>query len=344
MYQFDIATNWYYNLTSSYTWTGSVAPGSTALVNLPPANVTGTGTHSLTAIANAPNGAIDINPYNGYKRYASSFFVFPSSGSLTPVAEGFEATTFPPANWMVNNPDASYSWVRFPVGGFGLSAESARIDFFHSPNGQYEELFLPAADLQWAMPGVLINFSVAYAQRTASTNDRLQVQVSTNCGLSWSTVYDKAGDPLKTHAPMATLFTPTAADWRAESVNLDSYIGSNDVLIKFKGTSNAGNVLCVDDINLQFVTGVEKFSSLWSVDVYPNPSNGILNVNLNLGSSQHVLINVYDLLGEVVATKEIVNTSGGIYPLNLSGMAEGTYVVQVLTDKSSTARKITLNK
>jgi hypothetical protein len=140
-----------------------------------------------------------------------------------------------------------------------------------------------------------------------------------------------------------TVFLPGAGDWRAETVNLTSFVGNN-VLVKFKATSAFGNDLYVDDINLQYLTGIAQPTSVASADVYPNPSNGMVNVNLNFTASQYVVINVYNSLGEVVASKEIGTTNGGLYPLNLSQLASGNYVVQVLSDKSSTLRKITLSK
>lgn len=343
-YQFDVASNWYYNLTNSFTWTGSIPPNGTAIVSLPPSNLTGSGQHTFTAIAKAPNGAIDVNPFNGL-RSSVSFFAYPNPGSTAPVGESFQVSSFPPIDWTLNNPDNGQTWLRYPTaGGFGNSTASTRMNFYSSPSGQIDELIMPTVDLQWINPGITLMFSVAYAQKTTQ-NDRLQILVSTNCGQSWTSVYDKAGAVLSTHAPQATgLWVPTAADWRSDTVTLDSYLGNSKVLIKFKATSNAGNNLYIDDVNLQFVTGVSQTNVSKEIEVYPNPSEGIINLNFDFKDLHNVIVNVYNSLGELVATKDIGSTSGGLYSMNLSAIASGNYVVQVLTENGSTMRKITINK
>ncbi|MBK5283948.1 MAG: T9SS type A sorting domain-containing protein, partial [Bacteroidia bacterium] len=324
----------------------SLSTGSSTVVNLPSATLSGNSSHSLTVIITSPNGAVDINPYNGYKVSTTPFFVFPSVGTATPVVEGFQGSTFPPANWTLNNPDNSaYKWIRYSaVGGFGNTSACARMNFFGSTNGQFDELFLPAADLQLALSGSFLSFSVAYAQKTTQ-NDRLQIQVSTNCGQSWATAYDKSGSALSTHAPFsASAWVPAPVDWRTDSVYLDNYIGNSNVLIKFKAISNAGNNLYVDDVNFQFVTGIDGLSSSSAFDVYPNPTNGLLNVNLNLDGSSNVLIRVYNSIGERVMSRELKNAVSGPYSLNLSELSAGNYVVQLVNGKNNSVRKITVNK
>lgn len=342
-YQFDAVTNWFYNLSDSYAWSGSLAPGGVLMVNLPPATLT-PGQHKLSVNVTMPNGNIDLNPNNSIK-HSTNFLVFSNSGTSTPVMQGFESATFPPADWVLNNPAEVATWTRFPnVGGFGNSATSARMYFYTSASGQVDELFLPTADMQWVQPGITLTFSVAYAQKTTQ-NDRLQVMVSTNCGQSWAIVYDESGTSLSTHAPYNSgLWVPTAADWRADTVNLDSYAGNGNVLIKFKAISANGNNLYLDDVNLQFVTGINQPDISNEVDVYPNPSDGIINLNLDFDGTHNVTVNVYNSLGELVAAKDIGSTSGGLYTMNLSTLASGNYVVQVLSEKGSTLRKITINK
>jgi hypothetical protein len=341
-YQYDVPVDWFYNLTNSYSWTGNLAPNNSVIVPLPP-SVQTPGQHKLSANATLPNGNIDLNPNNSIK-HSVNFIAFQSPGSSVYAGQDFQVTTFPPADWFMNNPDNGATWTRYPsAGGFGNSTASARMNLYGSPNGQIDELFMPTADLQWVSPGVMLTFSVAYAQKTTQ-NDRLQVQVSTNCGSTWTTVYDKSGTTLSTHAPYTGLWAPTASDWRSDTVTLDSYAGNNDVQIKFKVTSNAGNNLYLDDVNLQFVTGITQQDLSAGVDVYPNPSSGMVNVNIDSDDMRNVQISIYNSLGEMVTRKEIGNTGRGLYPLNLSELGAGNYVVQVMTDKGSIIRKITLNK
>jgi hypothetical protein len=329
---------------STAPWTGSLATNATANVSLPSSTVTG-GAHTFNAYLTNPN--FTSTNSNAMSFNLTAPFSIVAAPVSAPIVEGYQTATFPPTNWIRMNPDNGPTWTRVTTtGGFQNSSASTRMDFYSSGAGNVDELIMPNLNLTSTSGSVQLTFSVAYAQYS-NENDRLEVLVSTDCGQNWlPTSYDKSGSTLMTHVPVGnnTVFLPAvSADWRAETVDLTSFTGNN-VLVKFKATSAFGNDLYVDDINLQYLTGIAQPAASASVDVYPNPSNGTVNVNLNLTASQYVMINVYNSLGEVVASKEVGTTSGGLYPFNLSQLASGNYVVQVLTGKISTLTKITLNK
>jgi hypothetical protein len=85
--------------------------------------------------------------------------------------------------------------------------------------------------------------------------------------------------------------------------------------------------------------GVAKVSNNTSLKVYPNPSNGIFNVELEsvTGNPQ---ISVYNVLGQEVYTSKITNVQTS---LNLSNQAKGVYMYRILNengDSISTGRLI----
>lgn len=103
----------------------------------------------------------------------------------------------------------------------------------------------------------MLNFYVAH--RTAMTqNDQLEVVVSLDGGTTYQVVpvlYRKSyatAPSLSTLAPDAlNRYTPTSAnDWRHEIVDLSAFAGQPNVLIAFKGTSQTGNNLWLDDVNV----------------------------------------------------------------------------------------------
>ncbi len=340
-YQFDVATNWYYNLANTFTWNGSLAVNATAVVPIP-TTVLSAGPHTFRVSATSPNGAVDINPNNSYR--SSSFSIFPTVGGPTPIAEGYQAATFPPTNWVLNNTDNGYTWTRVTTaGGHGNSSACAKMDFFNSPSGQIDELYLPALDLSNTSQNVRLIWDHAYAQYQTE-NDRLQVQVSTNCGTSWVDLFNKAGTTLMTHAAQTTAFTPAAADWRDDTVSLDSYRGFNDVLIKFKATSNYGNNLYVDDINLAYYTtvGVNEISSTSGVDVYPNPSRGEVNVSYNFNKAQNLTVTVSNVLGSTVQSFSLNNVSSGVLPIDMKDAAKGSYFVTIRSNDGTVTKKISI--
>ena len=94
-------------------------------------------------------------------------------------------------------------------------------------------------------------FDVAYAQYDGTENDQLDVMISDDCGTTWTNMYSKAGTALMTTAPVTPgVFTPTGSQWRKDTVDLAGY-ANKDILVKFVGTSDFGNNMYLDNINLK---------------------------------------------------------------------------------------------
>jgi hypothetical protein len=72
-----------------------------------------------------------------------------------------------------------------------------------------------------------------------------------------------------------------------------------------------------------------------NVQMYPNPTSGRLNIQL--ATEANADITVFNLVGQVVMTNEKVTTVGEI---DLSGLARGTYIVEVKSEGVITRQKI----
>jgi hypothetical protein len=106
----------------------------------------------------------------------------------------------------------------------------------------------PLIDITSANINTWLRFNVAYAKYNSSSNDALQILASTDCGNTWTSIYNKSGTNLST-APITTgVFTPNASQWRTDSVNLNSFAGQTELILNFTAISNYGNNLFVDDI------------------------------------------------------------------------------------------------
>ena len=81
--------------------------------------------------------------------------------------------------------------------------------------------------------------------------------------------------------------------------------------------------------------GVEE-NALEGVSVYPNPSQGIVNVSNNHNVSNTIV--VYDMLGQVVLTKEATSDT----TLDLSGNGTGVYLVKVSNNNGSMVERVVI--
>lgn len=323
-----------------YNWTGSLAPGASIAVTLP-ASIVPDGHHHIHAMVSMPNGNADINRMNDMK---GGSFRSMATIATVPFVEGFTSTTWEPTGWSHEgyNPNCTLDWNA--AGGFGQSTGSIKMDNFsgaENVTGQIDYFRMPALDMTSATAGTVLQFNVAYARYDASSNDRMQVRVSTDCGMTWTTIYDKAGNTLST-APIATsAFTPTAAQWRQDTASLTPYIGQPEVRLMFVFTSNWGNNVFVDDINILNTTGVQEATSEFAMNVYPNPASDAITVDFgNQSGNQETQLHVFDVLGNEVHTA----TASGSQQvaINTTEWANGMYFIRATRGTNVVTRELVI--
>ncbi len=320
-------------------WTGNIVTYHNVL--LPGVNLGSStpGAHMVTVVVSNPNGITDPTTTNNS---ASSACIIYATTPVAPIVQDFETAGIP-STWTIVNEGAAPTWVNANV-GFS-SAKSAKLTWYGSQIGDLDYLYLEPQDFTTA-PAVTLTFEVAYAQRT-NENDKLSVEVSTNCGHSWSPKYTKSGSTLSTTTAHAGTYTPTtAAEWRLETVNLNAVAGQPEVWVRFKGTSSGGNNVYVDDINIVGVSGVNEINNVSGLNVYPNPMTTSTNVNFNLNEANVVIITVINSLGQVVSTENLGNMTAGEqnYTLNTESLSNGLYFISINAGTGSVTEKISVNK
>src|SRR4029079_202613 len=93
---------------NTFYWSGSLVRGVTAQVAFNPITALQPGNHMLTVYTSEPNGLPDQFPLNDTIRQPFSII----TSVPAPVREGFESSVFPPLNWVIDNPDGSFTWER----------------------------------------------------------------------------------------------------------------------------------------------------------------------------------------------------------------------------------------
>ncbi|GEM_PF-1662350 len=236
LYKFDA------EVPVSETFTNTIEPGAEAeytfatQLNIP------VGDHTIEIYTAVVGDAIAEND-----KTIKSLGIFSSVLTL-PLSEDFEGT-FPPTSWKVLNPDVpAGTWVqKTSIGITGISTKSAFIDYWNY-GGTKDYLLTPAIDLKGTSAPAL-TFNYAY-HKTAS--DGLAIQVSTDFGETYSTVWQKSGVDLAT-VPSDALyndFTPASGDqWKTISIELDQFIGK-EVIISFTGISANGDNIYIDDVKV----------------------------------------------------------------------------------------------
>ncbi|MCK4465023.1 MAG: choice-of-anchor J domain-containing protein, partial [Bacteroidales bacterium] len=281
------------------------------------------------------------------------------SGEMAPFTEGFEYSSFPVhpddnnKDWIIES-EGAYTWERTTWASASGNA-SIKINNFGNDNGTINSLFSPNIIID-GIQDTAINFKIAYAKKTSSSNDNLRVYVSYDCGKDWKFRYGKSGNFLATNGGeiVSGTFIPNAAQWRQETATLNSlYADSSHIRIKFQCTGGGGNYLYIDDINISGNTAIDDLinnAKSKNLHIYPNPFNPDIipaKISYNLFEKSNVTITVSNIFGKVIGifNKEQIK---GHYDLNLSdivssrllGINSGVYFIKLTTDNYSVTRKV----
>ena len=335
-------------IAPTISWNGNIAPATSATIALNTiSSPTNTGAHTFSYNISAMNGT-DGNMTNNSTKVS---YLVASDFQGSPVSEDFALTNFPPVKWAAVNSNSGPSWTRVTnAGGYNLSTQSTRYDFFNNKViGDMDELFITPMNLSGTAAPVL-SFDYAYAQRDANSNDKLEVMVSNNCGSSWTNVYSSSGYTLATALPMPMAYLPDVNDisqWQTVTINLTGY-NSPSVLVKFVVTNDNGNNLYIDNVNLNQTqpVGLIKETKLSNqVSIFPNPTSGNATLrvfSLISGKSKLILINT---MGQIVSSKTIDLFSGNNNILiDTKEFSNGIYSVVLETATETVVKKISISK
>lgn len=333
-YQLDAGT------ASTYNWSGSLASSASATVTLPALTGLSAATHTYHVSTASPNNGSDQNTSNDAQ--SSVFTVTSSSGSALPFAEGFEGTTFVPTGWTYTPVNTTNDWSRVTTAsGFGTSTACAKMDNYSgttSSAGQKDDMITPGYNCTNANSTLRLKFDVAYAQYN-TTVDSLNVFISTDCGSTWTKIYHKGGAGLATAGATTTAFTPTATQWRKDSVSLSTYAGQANVIFKFESVSGWGNNLYLDNINLNYTNSVTPPVANFSVS--PSPACVGQTVSLTDNSTNSPTSWTWTMNGGSPASSTVQNPT-------VSYSVAGTYSITLVAtnaggSSSAVTKTITVN-
>jgi len=267
----------------------------------------------------------------------------PNTNYFVPFEDNLEdATTFSNEWVIVDHNNDGQTWEHNASTGYSGSA-CMSIANFNGPGPKIDEAISPAYDLR-AVENSTLTFRLNFTARASNNSDELLVYISNTCGNTWQQIYSKvASGSLKTLPALQSVasFTPGAGsdDWRLERINLPALWSKGIVRFKFTFKSGGGNNIFIDDINVDGLNtvGIEQQSASGKLRLFPNPSAGFLNLQLDPASSGQPEITFFDLPGKMVLQQTpAANANNGLYTLDLRALENGVYSVRVKQNGTST--------
>jgi len=325
------------------TFTGSLASGATASYTFATAaTIPAPGTYTLQVWTGLSADSTICND-----TITSSITVL-ASVAVFPYVETFQAVAFPPSQGFLTNPDNDRTWEASAatlIGANGSFTKAMYVNNF-SYNASGEEDFFTTVSMDLTTGSAAqVTFDVAYREYSSTYSDDLRVDISTDCGANYSQIYLKGGQTLATGANATSSWSPNSAnDWRNESIDLTSYIGSH-IILRWVNLCGYGNNLYVDNINVDLSPplGLDPIANTFNLDVLPNPTKGETTINLNETLTEDLGIEVVGMNGKVLFQSTLMAGESNL-SLDLSKLPAAIYLLRLRSSQMVDVRKITVTK
>ena len=337
-------------LVEAVTVSEEIAGGASTQVDFTPYEL-GAGTNAITF--QVDGGATqDVALLNNISSGTTFPKAAPADGDLERDFEDQVAGTTP-QNTILDTPtgtfivDADILQLPTPIGGYGLSPNSVRVNFYQWTNDGSLPLtgsMAIAEQVEITDEVNTVTFDWAFTTWSAS-NDGLAVEVSNDCGETYTEVWVMRGSSLATAPEINsndTAFTPSASQWSSADVDLSSFMGET-VLVRFRFDSAWGDMLYIDNVTVKGVSSLDELDSNESFEVYPNPVSDVLNLDMNITETANVSVRVLNMLGELVMTEQLGSVHGRqVEQLNVADLQAGSYLLHINVGDKEVVRRVSI--
>ncbi len=285
---------------NSYVWSPSIGLSDPTIAN-PIACPSAFSTYTVTATSScgAATASVTVTIYTS-----------PTVGitpSVNPVCSGSPTT-------LTGTGASSYSWTG------GLTVNPVIVS--------------PTSATIYTVTGTDGNGCTATAETSISVDNITIPNIGTDTMVcAGSTVTLSAGSGYDTY-----LWSNSAI---ASSTSVDSstaHVGAGTLKVYVNVTKGACSATS-DTVNITFTvcTGLIEYSNNSSIRLFPNPTTGMVNVEVS-GIEGNAIMNVYSIQGQEVFNKEL---NGNIKTdLDLSGLSKGIYLIKITNEKTNILSKL----
>jgi len=259
--------------------------------------------------------------------------------------QDFESGSYPPIGWV--RPDWSFGWDIIELDtGINCNPTKAVYVNHYWINKKGEEVYLISNKVKLGGGSSAQNYltyDYAYcglnppASWTHGSNDGFRIDISTNCGLTWDSIYGASGTNLQTTGTINSPWYPTCGSWVSDSLNLTTLGYNGDtIMVRFVAINDYGNRFFMDNINIngQNILQVQESEDTFHASIYPNPTKGIFSIRTD---ADNLDISIYTTLGKLVLDDEIIN---GLRQIDLRKQSKGIYFVKLKSGNKTEQRKL----
>jgi len=254
-----------------------------------------------------------INYFNATLMNQDNF----SDSNGAPWYELFEYE-FPPLNWTVKNTDRLLSFEAVtPYNGISFGGiKCIRMPFYDYSNIGERDTLLSPLIYNISIYDTL-QFDYAYARYMGNFIDSLKVEISTDGGTTFQTIFNKGGNQLATAQSTTLSFAPTSLkDWKTFKYPLQMLL------------------------NNDFSKGKPTFTLNQN---YPNPFNPKTYITFQVFRESYITLKIYDIRGREIITLLSDKKNPGDYTVEFDpqDLTSGVYFFRMSSsDNHSETRKM----
>ena len=336
----------------------SLAQGQSTTVTFPAATLSG-GDNQILYGVNTLNGTAPDYVGSNNTGLSGVIHVLSSTATGSQLVQDFTNAPLPSGTWQYSQslPGALFENPQgIPEGRFGVFGEnSTSVDVSNCIRAAYG-----SGDWNNKTGAVIfdqinmtshntLSFDYAHALFNAGSGDSgLEILVSTDCGATWTSLWNRQGATLSTAPANNSAYfypTPNSSDWVTATIDMTTYM-NQDVAIKFefsKGTS--ANNLYVDNINTSLVSSIPNIASISSLEIMPNPVSDVMNVELTVADATDLNVSIVNALGQKV--QDVASqTFNGVNTLTVStsDLSNGVYFLNVQSKEGVSSKRFIVSK
>jgi hypothetical protein len=311
-----------------------LSSGSEHEITLSPLNLSAGNNTIEFVLYNTNGGETDIDPTNNALTITTVVNV---ATEVIPIRQNFNTASFG-EEWTLVNPKRGENWENIKTN----YDNSLYFNGFNNTTIDDEAwLVSPLLDF-YNTDKASVFFDHSYAlNENRTTKEGLLVLASIGCGNPFNTILYNNSDYLSTTNSTVSWAPSNANDWVRDYINLTSLAGQKDVRLAWVVTNGNGNNVYID--NIEFFASDESnpphITDLFKV--YANgDAPGDFVITFNLSEQQTVIVNVFDMMGRSILSDTVNNVLNQTYPVTLTGVNAGIYIVNVRTAKQSKATKV----
>jgi hypothetical protein len=181
-------------------------------------------------------------------------------------------------------------------------------------------------------PGSSTDYTVTLTNTITTCSNTAISSVTVNANPLVSSSTSNSLICLGESAVLTASTSATSYTWNTGSTTMSVSVSPTVTSTYTVNVSNAA--ACVSSstvmVTVNACVGInEAIASL--ISVYPNPNNGILNINLTAELAKNASLEIYDALGKLVVKHSLENE---LNTLNISTLTNGVYIFKVLNNSS----------